>query len=72
MIMTSKRSKQITIRFSMEEWEKIVVASEKYGVKPVQFVRSCVLQRLNGTLVDSGTIDEILLQGRTEHLRGRY
>jgi hypothetical protein len=70
--MTSKRSKQITIRFSMEEWEKIIVAAEKYGVKPVQFVRSCVLQRLNGTLVDSGTIDEILLQGRTEHMRGRY
>jgi hypothetical protein len=56
----------------MEEWEKIVVASEKYGVKPVQFVRSCVLQRLNGTLVDSGTIDEILLQKRTEHMRGGY
>ena len=56
----------------MQEWEKIVVAAEKYGVKPVQFVRSCVLQRLNGTLVDAGTIDEILLQDRTEHMRGRY
>ena len=70
--MSDQRDKQITIRFSAEDWERIVVEATKYGLKPVQFIRSTTLQRLNGTLVDTGTIDEILMRDRTEFRRGGY
>ena len=68
--MSEGKGKQVSIRFSEEEWNRILVEASKFGLKPAQYVRTCVIQRLNGKLVDSGTIDEILLRD-TLGTRGR-
>ena len=69
--MSDSKGKQVSIRFSQEEWDKIIIEASKFGLKPAQYIRTCVIQRLNGILVDSGTIDEILLQDRVRS-RPRY
>ena len=69
--MVDDSSKQISIRFSESDWERIVIAAAKYGLKPVQYIRTCVIQRLNGSLVDAGTVDEILLRERSERSQRR-
>lgn len=68
--MTDDSQRQVSIRFTSEDWDKIVIEAGKYGLKPAQYIRTCVIQRLNGKLVDSGTIDEILLRD-TLGTRGR-
>ncbi len=69
--MSEGKGKQVSIRFSEEEWNRILVEASKFGLKPAQYVRTCVIQRLNGILVDAGTIDEILVQDRVRS-RPRY
>jgi len=56
------QSKQITIRFDLSDWIRILEQSEEAGIKPVQFVRSTVLKTLNGHLIDAKSIDAYLRQ----------
>jgi len=70
--MSEDNQRQVSIRFSSEDWDRIVIEASKYGLKPAQYIRTCVIQRLNGKLVDAGTIDEILLQDRLENRGRRY
>jgi len=70
--MSEESQRQVSIRFSSEDWGRIVIEAGKYGLKPAQYIRTCVIQRLNGKLVDAGTIDEILLQDRLENRGRRY
>ena len=70
--MSEESQRQVSIRFSSEDWDRIVIEAGKYGLKPAQYIRTCVIQRLNGKLVDAGTIDEILLQDRLENRGRRY
>ena len=60
--MSSVPSKQITIRFNLSDWVRILEAAEEAGIKPVQFVRSTVLRTLNGHLIDAKSIDAYLKQ----------
>ena len=60
--MSSVPSKQITIRFDLSDWIRILEAAEEAGIKPVQFVRSTVLRTLNGHLIDAKSIDAYLKQ----------
>ena len=60
--MTGSSSKQITIRFELTDWIRILEAADEAGIKPVQFVRSTVLRTLNGHLVDAKSIDAYLKQ----------
>jgi len=56
------QSKQITIRFDLSDWIRILEQAEEAGIKPVQFVRSTVLKTLNGHLIDAKSIDAYLRQ----------
>ena len=40
-------SKQITVRFDLKDWIQILQEAESEGIKPVQFIRSTILKRLN-------------------------
>ena len=70
--MSEDSQRQVSIRFSSEDWDKIVIEAGKYGLKPAQYIRTCVIQRLNGKLVDSGTIDEILIRDNLGTRGRRY
>jgi hypothetical protein len=72
MFMADEGQRQVSVRFSNADWDRIVIEAGKYGLKPVQYIRTCVIQRLNGKLVDAGTIDEILLQDRLDTRGRRY
>jgi uncharacterized protein (TIGR02466 family) len=48
--MSSGQSKQITVRFDLKDWIQVLQEAESEGIKPVQFIRSTILKRLNGTL----------------------
>ena len=70
--MSEDSQRQVSIRFTSEDWDKIVIEAGKYGLKPAQYIRTCVIQRLNGKLVDSGTIDEILIRDNLGTRGRRY
>lgn len=62
-IMSSdKHSKQITIRFDLKDWIQILQESDNEGIKPVQYIRSTILKRLSGSLVDVKSIDAYIRQ----------
>tara|TARA_B100000035_G_scaffold302133_1_gene299445 strand:- start:1583 stop:1801 length:219 start_codon:yes stop_codon:yes gene_type:complete len=69
--MAKLPSKQITIRFDLSDWVRILEAAEQAGIKPVQFVRSTVLRTLNGHLVDAKSIDAYLKQQEKEEFHKR-
>ena len=59
--MSGGSSKQITIRFELTDWIRILgEAADEAGIKPVQYIRSTILKRLNGHLVDAKSIDAYL------------
>jgi len=55
-------SKQITIRFDLADWVRILEEAEQAGIKPVQYIRSTVLRTLNGSLIDAKSIDAYITQ----------
>ena len=55
-------SKQITIRFELADWVRILEEAEQAGIKPVQYIRSTVLRTLNGSLIDAKSIDAYITQ----------
>ena len=63
-------SKQITVRFDLKDWIHILQEAESEGIKPVQFIRSTILKRLNGTLVDVRGIDAYIKQRDREDMLG--
>lgn len=63
-----KRSKQISVRFDLVDWVAIEKAAEEEGIKPAQYVRSTVLQRLNGKLIDAKSIDMYIRSQNKENL----
>lgn len=69
--MAKLPSKQITIRFDLSDWVRILEAAEQAGIKPVQFVRSTVLRTLNGHLIDAKSIDAYLKQQEKEEFHKR-
>jgi len=70
--MTEESSKQITIRFTLSDWIQILREAEDEGIKPVQYIRSTILKRLSGTLVDVKSIDAYLrLRERDDLLNNR-
>lgn len=69
--MSSVPSKQITIRFDLSDWIRILEAAEEAGIKPVQFVRSTVLRTLNGHLIDAKSIDAYLKQQEKDEFHKR-
>jgi len=71
IVMSESNQRQVSIRFNEDDWDRIIIEAGKYGLKPAQYIRTCVIQRLNGLLVDSGTIDEILLHDKVR-TRSRY
>jgi hypothetical protein len=68
--MSRGQSKQITVRFDLTDWIHILQEAEAEGIKPVQFIRSTILKRLNGTLVDVRGIDAYLKQRDREDMLG--
>ena len=60
--MADSQSKQITVRFDLTDWIRILEAAEEAGIKPVQFVRSTVLRTLNGKLIDVKSIESYFRQ----------
>ena len=66
--MTDESSKQITIRFTLSDWVQILREAEDDGIKPVQYIRSTILKRLSGTLVDVKSIDAYLRQRERDNL----
>ncbi len=71
IVMSDSNQRQVSIRFNEDDWDRIIIEAGKYGLKPAQYIRTCVIQRLNGLLVDSGTIDEILIHDKIR-TRSRY
>ena len=69
--MSDRSSKQITIRFELSDWVRILEAAEQAGIKPVQFVRSTVLRTLNGHLIDAKSIDAYLKQQEKDEFHKR-
>jgi len=69
--MSERNSKQITIRFDLTDWVRILEAADEAGIKPVQFVRSTVLRALNGHLVDAKSIDAYLKQQERDEFHKR-
>lgn len=61
-------TKQITIRFELSDWVRILEAADEAGIKPVQYVRSTVLRTLNGHLVDAKSIDAYIKQQEKDDL----
>lgn len=59
---SDKHSKQITIRFDLKDWIQILQESDDEGIKPVQYIRSTILKRLSGSLVDVKSIDAYIRQ----------
>ena len=68
--MTKSPSKQITVRFDLTDWIQVLQEAEAEGIKPVQFIRSTVLKRLNGTLVDVRGIDAYIKQRDRDDILG--
>ena len=68
--MTKSPTKQITVRFDLTDWIQVLQESEAEGIKPVQFIRSTVLKRLNGTLVDVRGIDAYIKQRDRDDILG--
>ena len=66
--MSKESSKQITIRFTLSDWVQILREAEDDGIKPVQYIRSTILKRLSGTLVDVKSIDAYLRQRERDNL----
>jgi len=66
--MTDESSKQITIRFTLSDWVQILKEAQDDGIKPVQYIRSTVLKRLSGTLVDVKSIDAYIRQRERDNL----
>jgi len=65
-------SKQITIRFELADWVRILEEAEQAGIKPVQYIRSTVLRTLNGSLIDAKSIDAYIPhQGKDRFLKRR-
>ena len=60
--MADNQTKQITVRFDLTDWIRILEAAEEAGIKPVQFVRSTVLRTLNGKLIDVKSIESYFRQ----------
>jgi len=60
--MADNQTKQITVRFELTDWIRILEAAEEAGIKPVQFVRSTVLRTLNGKLIDVKSIESYFRQ----------
>ena len=70
--MAKESSKQITIRFTLSDWIQILSEADAEGIKPVQYIRSTILKRLSGTLVDVKSIDAYLrLRERDDLLNNR-
>lgn len=57
-----RQTKQITVRFDLTDWVLICREANEAGIKPVQYVRSAVLMRLNGSLIDTKSIDAYIQQ----------
>jgi hypothetical protein len=68
--MSKQPSKQITLRFDLKDWIHILQEAEGEGIKPVQFIRSTMLKRLNGTLVDVRGIDAYIKQRDRDDMLG--
>ena len=68
--MARSPTKQITVRFDLTDWIQILQEAEAEGIKPVQFIRSTILKRLNGTLVDVRGIDAYLKQRDRDDMLG--
>jgi hypothetical protein len=68
--MSTGPSKQITVRFELKHWIHILQEAESEGIKPVQFIRSTILKRLNGTLVDVRGIDAYIKQRDRDDMLG--
>ena len=66
--MSDQSSKQITIRFTVSDWVQILKEAQDEGIKPVQYIRSTVLKRLSGTLVDVKSIDAYIRQREKDNL----
>jgi hypothetical protein len=66
--MSDQSSKQITIRFTLSDWVQILKEAQDEGIKPVQYIRSTVLKRLSGTLVDVKSIDAYIRQREKDNL----
>ncbi len=66
--MSDESSKQITIRFTLSDWVQILREAQDDGIKPVQYIRSTVLKRLSGTLVDVKSIDAYIRQREKDNL----
>lgn len=66
--MSDESSKQITIRFTLSDWVQILREAQDDGIKPVQYIRSTVLKRLSGTLVDVKSIDAYIRQRERDNL----
>lgn len=64
-------SKQITIRFELTDWIRVLEAADEAGIKPVQFIRSTVLRALNGHLVDAKSIDAYIKQQEKDDFHKR-
>lgn len=64
-------SKQITIRFDLADWVRILEEAEQAGIKPVQYIRSTVLRTLNGSLIDAKSIDAYITQQDKERFHKR-
>jgi len=68
--MSRGQSKQITVRFDLKDWIQVLQEAELEGIKPVQFIRSTILKRLNGTLVDVRGIDAYIKQRDRDDMLG--
>jgi len=68
--MSKSPSKQITVRFDLTDWIQVLQEAQAEGIKPVQFIRSTVLKRLNGTLVDVRGIDAYIKQRDRDDMLG--
>lgn len=64
-------SKQITIRFELTDWVRILEEAEQAGIKPVQYIRSTVLRTLNGSLIDAKSIDAYITQQEKDRFHKR-
>lgn len=67
-VMSKETSKQITIRFNLSDWIQILREAEDEGIKPVQYIRSTILKRLSGSLVDVRSIDAYIRQREKDDL----
>ena len=64
-------SKQITIRFDLADWVRILEEAEQAGIKPVQYIRSTVLRTLNCSLIDAKSIDAYITQQEKDRFHKR-